>query len=160
VDCQVTELPLKPVQIAAHYQIKCAYDDIVQAGQITSDGVIILNKNQNIQRQRFTIMHELGHYLLGHIGGTPLYRDSTLTTAEQAADRFAVGMLMPACVLWALDIYDAKEIAKICNVSMQAAKIRAQRMQVLYKRNMFLSNPLEYQVYRQFREFINSYKKR
>ncbi len=158
IDCHVTELPLKPVQIAAQYQLQCVYDNIEQAGKVTSDGIILLNKNQSAQRQRFTVMHELGHYLLGHVGSNPRFRDSSRTEEEQAADRFAVGCLMPACVLWALGIHTAEDIAKLCNVSMQAAQIRAARMEVLYKRNMFLSHPLERQVFRQLQEFINSQK--
>ena len=156
IDCHVTKLPLKPVQIAAQYQLQCVYDEIEQAGKVTNNGIILLNKSQSVQRQRFTVMHELGHYLLGHVGSDPRYRDSSRTAEEQEADRFAVGCLMPACVLWALHATTAKEIAALCNVSMQAAEIRSRRMQILLARNKFLTHPLERQVFEQFQQFINN----
>ena len=98
-------------------------------------------------------MHELGHYLLGHLDNGEITSEN-----EEAADRFAADVLMPACVLWRLNLHTAQEIADLCNVSMQAAKIRAKRMEVLYDRNMFLSHPLERQVFNQFKDFINQNK--
>lgn len=77
---------------------------------------------------------------------------------EQAADRFAADILMPACVLWGLNIHTPEEIARLCNVSMSAATIRAERMEVLYQRNKFLTHPLERQVYAQFGGFIQKNK--
>lgn len=168
IDCGVTELPVKPVQIAKHYDLRCIVDNNIldsgESGRITgltdNSIAIVINDKQSVGRQRFTIMHELGHYLLGHLGDTPLSRSYSSIRPEEeiAADRFAADMLMPACVLWGLDIHTADDIAKLCNVSPQAAQIRSERMEVLYQRGKFLTHPLERQVFQQFQSFINRIK--
>lgn len=165
IDCGITELPVKPVQIAMHYGVSCAYSNTIQCdGKIGyKDGkiFIVVRKDQLQTRQRYTIIHELGHYLLGHLGDTPLSRsrDSVRPEEEYAANRFAADVLMPASVLWALDIHAAEDIARLCNVSPPAARSRAERMAVLYQRNKFLLHPLEHQVFQQFHRFIEQYNK-
>lgn len=167
IDCQVLKLPIKVVQIAARYDIVCRKSNKIDlcgaSGEIKRENgeiCIFTDESQNDRRRRFTIMHELGHYLLGHLGDEPLSRSESdcKPEEEQAADRFAADMLMPACVLWGLDVHTPEEIAKLCNVSMQAARIRAERMAVLYKRGKFLLSPLERQVYSAFGGFIQNYK--
>lgn len=79
---------------------------------------------------------------------------------EYQAERFAIDILAPACVLWGLNLHTAEDIAKVCNISMQSAHIRAERMEILYKRNKFLTSPLEKQVFEQFSDFIKQYKLR
>lgn len=71
-----------------------------------------------------------------HIQNNPKY--------EYEAERFAIGILAPACVLWGLNIHTAaEEISKLCNISITAARIRAQRMELLYKREQeFLEDVL------------------
>ena len=111
------------------------------------------------ERIRFTVAHELGHIVLGHVSR------KTVTTVnrepnprddpkETAANQFAARLLAPACVLWGLDIHSAEEIAKTCHISKQAAEFRANRMNTLYSRNKFLSSPLEQLLYQQFLPFI------
>lgn len=167
IDCGINELPIKPVQIAAHYGIVCRKSNKIDlcgaSGEIKKENgeiCIFTDESHTAERRRFTIMHELGHYVLGHLGDTPLSRSELDCDSdeEDAAERFAADMLMPACVLWGLGIHTPEEIAKLCNASIQAAEIRAERMAVLYKRNMFLSHPLEQRVYAQFSEFIQKYK--
>lgn len=156
IDCGISSLPIKPIHIAKHYDIQCkkisdermnGYSGKIKI--INGQAYILYNANDIPERQRFSIMHELGHYMLGHLEDSFLTKDN-----EESADRFAADVLMPACVLWGLNIHSAEEIAKICNVSMQAAQIRAERMEVLYNRNKFLISPLERQVFQQFRQFI------
>ncbi|MBO5449706.1 MAG: ImmA/IrrE family metallo-endopeptidase [Ruminococcus sp.] len=96
--------------------------------------------------QRYTIAHEIGHILL--VENSP----------EDAAERFAIGILAPACVLHALEIERAEDIAKLCNISITAASNRAERMKILNQRNAFLKHPLEREVYEQFKPFIQSKK--
>jgi len=60
---------------------------------------------------------------------------------------FASRFLAPACVLWGLNVHTAADIARFCEISKEAAEIRAKRMAELYKRNMFLTSPLERRVY-------------
>jgi hypothetical protein len=44
-------------------------------------------------------------------------------------------------------------------LTYQAATYRAQRMELLYKRNKFLTSQLERKVYSNFEDFINQYNK-
>jgi Zn-dependent peptidase ImmA (M78 family) len=101
-------------------------------------------------RIRFTVAHELGHILLG-------YEENLSPTEENEVDIFASRLLAPACLIWAMDIHDWKEIAKVFGISEKAAKTRATRMKVTYARNMFLTNQLEKKVYEQFKPFIEEY---
>lgn len=167
IDCSIFELPIKPVQIANSYGIHCKQTDKSVLGDasgeiklVDNEIFISFNVQEPSQRQRYTIMHELGHYLLGHLGNEPLSRSESecRPEEEQAADKFAIDMLAPACVLWGLNLHTAEEIAKICNISMQAAEHRAERMKLLYQRNKFLSHPLERRVFHQFEQFLNRNK--
>jgi len=127
---------------------------------ISGEPVIFYDKRCTEGRQRFTIGHELGHYLLGHvkpgqvtiINREPEPGDSP---AERQANQFAARILAPACVLWGLDLHDADEIAAACGISKQAAAFRAERMRVLYQRGKFLTAPEERRVYSQFENFIS-----
>ena len=67
---------------------------------------------------------------------------------------FAARLLAPACVLHELGITSAEKIAKVCNISITAAKHRAERMQILEKRNAWYRSPLERQVIKQFENYI------
>lgn len=111
-------------------------------------------------RCRFTIAHELGHIFLGHLmTNTSAYRTfATSDDNESAANVFARDLLAPACVLHELQILTAPDIATLCNISLEAAQYRAERMQMLEARNMFYTHPLERQVYKQFEQYIKEYR--
>ena len=121
--------------------------------------VILYNDGETPQRIRFTIGHELGHLVLGHVrpgehtrqNREPQPGDSPM---EQAANRFAADLLAPACVLWGLGLHSPEEIGEVCKISIQAARFRAERMEILYRRDKFLLHPLERAVYRQFGPYI------
>ncbi len=60
--------------------------------------VIRVNENDNLMRRRFTIAHELGHYVLhSNFGKEPLNADRSDVSdrAEWEANWFAAGLLMP-----------------------------------------------------------------
>lgn len=67
---------------------------------------------------------------------------------------FAGRLVAPACVLWGCNARTPEQITKLCDISLDAARLRADRMRVLYKREKFLSSPLEKKVYQQFEAFI------
>mgnify|MGYP002964285796 FL=1 len=96
------------MQIAKHYGIMCTYSDSLSCDGVisrTKDNVsIVIRKEQPRTRQRYTILHELGHYLLGHLD------KEYQSEAEYAADRFAADVLMPACVLWGLQLHTANDM--------------------------------------------------
>jgi Zn-dependent peptidase ImmA (M78 family) len=77
------------------------------SGQITNDGgayIIRVNRNEARERQRFTIAHELAHYLLHRhvIDSSPegitdnvLYRSGAPERIEYEANRLAADLVMP-----------------------------------------------------------------
>ena len=77
---------------------------------------------------------------------------------ETAANQVAARILAPACILWGLNLCKPEEIAQVCDISKQAATFRAERMEILYQRAMFLTSPLERQVYEQFLPFIKEFR--
>lgn len=84
-------------------------------------------------------------------------RENIVKSADETeADMFAARLLAPACVLWGINAQTAEQIATVCNISREAAKIRAERMEVLRKRGKFLTSPLERQVYQQFESYIQN----
>ena len=121
---------------------------------------IVYRDTEPSYRCRFTISHELGHIFLGHLLiNTPVYRTFAVRDdLESSANVFARDLLAPACVLHELHATTAEEIAKICNISMQAAKNRAERMAILEARNKYYLHPLERQVRQQFEQFIEEYR--
>ena len=78
---------------------------------------------------------------------------------ELEANIFARDILMPATVLAALDIHTPEEIMALCDISYQSARIRAERLELLYRTNKFNAHPLEKQVREQFDDFIRNYHK-
>lgn len=126
----------------------------------TGNGYRIVVPDCHIPQKRYTVMHEIGHIVMSHIQDEGRY--------EYEAERFAIDVLAPACVLWALNIHRPEDIAKLCNISITSARIRAERMDLLYKRereflrtrgrSCFLQSPLERQVFQQFKPFIDEHK--
>ncbi len=164
IDAKISELPVSISRIAQYYKIKIienkklktSYLKPNERGKIVladEKTIIILNDADSIPVQRYTVAHELGHILTDNNIGF------TREQEEYGAERFAIDILAPACVLWGLNLHTADEIAQTCNISMTAAQIRAERMEILYERNAFLTHPLERQVYAQFQNFISNNKK-
>lgn len=121
--------------------------------------LILVSRSVPVPRQRFTAAHELGHVLLGHLGTVGLVNREPGPTddpIEREANVFASRLLAPACVLWGCGVRAPEEIVELCNISLQAARFRWLRMEELYRRNRFLTSPLERAVFEQFRPFIEA----
>ena len=120
---------------------------------------IVFDDTDTLGKQRFTVAHELGHILLGHALKNGYYtRKSNIVKPEDetAADMFAARLLAPSCVLWGIGATTAQQIAAVCDISITAARIRAERLDLLRQRNAFLIAPLEREVYKQFDDFIKN----
>lgn len=165
IDYQIGKLPIDLKSITASMGVKIFVDKTRKIVSQKGYGVTIYHNDMTIiavspdlsrQTTRYTIAHEIGHIVLGHT----LSDMPALTPAEQEyqAERFAIGILAPACVLWGLDLHTPEEIAKACDISLTSARIRAERMKTLYARNAFLLSPLERQVFQQFKPYIDSLK--
>lgn len=166
IDNKVESLPVDIVQIVRNNGIRLLKNSRTdelrsgEAGISIFDGTqwyIVYDDLLPIGRKRFTVAHELGHIVLGHpliAGFHARTTGDSVTQTESEANIFASRFLAPACVLWGLNVHTAADISRICEISLEAAGIRAKRMEELYKRNMFLTSPLERQVYSQFKAFV------
>ena len=93
--------------------------------------MILLNSNMGHCRKRFTLAHEIGHILLGHMPAQ-LANGSIIEARygwqEAEANCFASELLMP---LPALEKFGVMSIAGICevfDVSPDAARIKARQL--------------------------------
>jgi predicted transcriptional regulator len=135
--------PVNVVGLAAAFGLKVYHDDLKAgvSGKIIKDPAhggtsgysIIINSNEAVNRQRFTIAHEIGHYLLhrDRIGDgltdDALYRSGLSTLEEVRANRLAADILMPFALIENA-IKDGKksveDLASVFRVSTQAMSVR------------------------------------
>ncbi len=119
---------------------------------------IIYKDSETPERCRFTVSHELGHIFLGHLlTAVPAcaYRTFTIRNdLESSANVFARDLLAPACILHELGATSPEDIAKICDISLEAARIRAARLRLLEERDAWYQSPLERKVSKQFKKFV------
>lgn len=173
IKCRINTLPVNLMAIARHYNIKIirySKSEYIKSLNVSeTDGfsffkdqpIIYYNDSKPYSRVRFTIAHELGHCILGHLSkGKVTNRinseaDTYTDPQEVQANVFARDLLMPATVLHSLNVQSAEDIAKLCSVSLQSAEIRYERLLELNKRDMYNKHPLERQVYEQFKSYIN-----
>jgi transcriptional regulator with XRE-family HTH domain len=137
---QVGHPPVDVVDLAGRFGSRVlgwALDDVV-AGillELPEGPALVINDNHPRGRQRFTMAHELGHLLLGHL--RTLYVDvsavegfspvsSRSRAAERDANTFAANLLMPGP--WVRDSWtkepDARRLADRFAVSEMAMGFR------------------------------------
>jgi len=138
--------PIDPIKCAKNLGVVVQSVDLdsdVSGLFVTKDNVsyIMYNRSEQKVRQRFTIAHELGHFVLHKdvslfIDKTQrvLYRDSSSTTGEKLKEReanaFAAALLMPRTLIdmEVLNIPNDKDIveflSKKFNVSELAMSFR------------------------------------
>ncbi len=140
---EAATVPIEVVQLAKRLGLRvfnAPWPDSV-SGKIQRDPkhggdsgfAIFVNQTHSHVRRRFTIAHEIGHYVLheSQIGDgifdDALYRSGLSNAVEAQANRMAADILMPRPLL---DRYvtingsDPARLAKIFDVSEAAMKIR------------------------------------
>ncbi len=95
---------------------------------------IAVNSAESPLRQRFTIAHEISHFLLhraqlenGDLIDDTMYRSGLSSTEEAAANKMAAHILMPFSLINALvsaGLNDVRSLAERLQVSKTAMKIR------------------------------------
>ena len=95
---------------------------------------IAVNASDSPLRQRFTIAHEIAHFILhrakleaGDVVDDTMYRSGLSTGDEVAANRLAAQILMPMNLIQALinqGVTDVQSLAARFQVSLPAMKIR------------------------------------
>ena len=186
IRCKSGSLPIKVVDVCKRMKLKVFpyTNEILNLYDVNwkeTDGfcvtlhrrpVIFYNPDTSKARQRFTIAHELGHIMRGHldtrsmINREPDPKDSS--PEEHEANIFASRLLAPACVLWGCNVTSAQQIASMCDISITSAKFRMARMEELYERerwfyakygkSCFLQSPLERKVFAQFKTYIEEHR--
>ena len=110
-----------------------------------NDGVWVIrvNKNQNIRRQRFTVAHELGHYMM-HRNKSESFTDEVFFRTEKKdaieyrANEFASQLLMPEERVRRAIAGGDRNLGKLSerfNVSSAAMKARVQELGYKLKQN-------------------------
>lgn len=100
--------------------------------------LIVVNSSESGVRQRFTIAHEIGHYLMHkdqdiHIDSSQTFfrRTGPSDTRELEANQFAAALLMPKSMLEAERDFNVDKLAKKYKVSAQAMTYRLINLQLL-----------------------------
>ena len=147
-------VPLELDKLCKALLIKIVYQPLFQnPGKNEISGIlsrnnegwtIYVNKNHHINRQRFTIAHELGHYFLHRHEGN-IFTDEIFFRAgylgnekqkmEWQANEFAASILMPRneieYYLNEKHITDIVELAEVFQVSTLAMRYQLERTQLL-----------------------------
>lgn len=143
--------PVDVIALALDQGLKISYFNPAQSKSNTLESVsglldkknstIFVNSTDPLARQRFTIAHELGHFIYNHdedkFGLN--YRDDIRdrNSAERQADDFAAEVLMPSPIVRKKikQYSDASptltEIASLFGVSNQAMKVKLDNMGLL-----------------------------
>lgn len=141
-------VPVEIEPIFRHYGLQLVKKDLDDkvSGMLVLNAdqkIVIINQNQSLQRQRFTAMHELGHFIL-HQDASEYFIDMTVEwrrenteglnrAQEVEANSFAANLLMPEQeiervveeqnFLYLTDD-EISKMAKIFKVSRPAMKVR------------------------------------
>lgn len=147
---QITRVPIDVEAIARMLgvNVRKAADETDLSGflyRANGQAIIGVNERHSARRQRFTIAHELGHFLLHSLSEVrmdvavqAMYRNARssegVAPEEIEANTFAAELLMPAALIEAdmanvsaVDILDDHEIEKMAedyDVSVHALTIR------------------------------------
>lgn len=92
--------------------------------------MIIINKSDYITRQRFTLAHEIGHYLLHNLKNN-IHFDcsySKNSNIEKEANNFAASLLLPNFILEKYSKFSIEDLSKIFLVSKQVVEIRLKNL--------------------------------
>ena len=176
LDTGIRNLPVKIVRVCNSFNIKVKGCNMESSGKtaLSPDGgyMILINSREPPKRQRFTCAHELGHILLGHVDELgKAYRDPHKedNPHETDANVFASRLLAPSIVLRDIGAFTANDISRIFDISIEAARFRAERLELLMKReekhletrnrSCFGISRYEREVEKQFREFIEKFNR-
>jgi Zn-dependent peptidase ImmA (M78 family) len=159
----VNSVPIDLDQIAESNQLTIRYEPMEDgvSGFLMAkgnSGVVVINDTHHINRKRFTIAHEIGHYVLHYDTAERLFYDTKISlynratvpsgqsapssadpVEEKEANMFASYLLMPTKELSAVfnrkgmtgDDSDIAALAQLFRVSEIAMSIRLQKLDLL-----------------------------
>lgn len=150
IDAGVKTLPVSMTAICNHLKIKLVETDDIKGGYTTvvNQPYIVVDSRLPAQRKRYTIAHEIGHNVLGHL------EDNDTHDQEESANIFALALLAPGCILRSININSVDEIMQICNISEAAARHRW----IMLKNHLrYYISPLAEELEEQFADFIKTH---
>ncbi|MGN1149378.1 MAG: ImmA/IrrE family metallo-endopeptidase [Sutterella sp.] len=126
-------LPIDPTQIAErcglHVRPEPSLQEIGLSGYLDGPNCeILVNPREPEPRRRFTIAHELGHYILGHGSANRGNSRSNCAQIEINANKFAAELLMPASVLRRYASLPSMELCEKFGVSAMALEYRLRNL--------------------------------
>lgn len=168
IHCNVSKLPIDSIDIATKCNATIATfsqnTSVLQSLNIelNDDGICVPIENrkailfyndnvQNIKRRNFTILHELGHFILNNF-------EKDYAVQEVETNMYAARIAMPAGVLFHCNANSPKDIETLCGTSQEAALKRWENYKLLLKRRKFETSELERKVLEQFKVFIEMNK--
>ena len=127
IECNIQEFPINCFEILQHYNFRLfTYDEIklsdpelfAIAKEYSDDAfkyknIICYNNSKSESRIRFSLMHELGHFILNHKNTTPDHEDE--------ADYFASCVLAPRAAIWRSGCRTAEDIHNMFGLSYSAS---------------------------------------
>lgn len=136
-----SECPVRLGQIAREFRVAIKVSSLPTgiSGQIKREGdgyVIRVNRHEARERQRFTIAHELSHFLLHKdmIDSSPdgikdnvLYRSGAPELIEYQANRLAADIVMPMACLKKTLHEDFKGIVTDTTIEILAARFQVSK---------------------------------
>lgn len=145
IDCvniikTISESAKVPLQIGTVSNVSSAFDAIAIYHPNVEVYQIILNRNKikypfkcsKDRRLNFTLAHELGHILLGHLIVPDELKSSQEKYIEEVeADEFAAKLLMPEKLILNTNFSSINDIADTFNVSTQAVWKRLNTLRIL-----------------------------
>jgi rubrerythrin len=175
-------LPIDPFKIAFSHgwkieaagdiakDLKCSHEYLLHKYVKSKDGaafycketneynIVFNEKVRSTGRIRWTLAHEIGHIVLGHLND---YNQSTISRGltenaydilEKEAHYFAGQVLAPPVILHKLKINSVSKLKNICKLSDEAASIRYNHLIEWIHKGKIL--PVERDIISQFYSFI------
>ena len=126
-ECNVTNFPIDSISILQHYgfrvltysELKKINFELYEICQNCTDDaftykkIVAYNENNTPERIRFSLMHELGHFIMD--------LPSTDKSFEDLADYFASNILVPRATIWHMRSDSVRNICRTYGVSCMAA---------------------------------------
>lgn len=126
-ECKIKDFPINCIEVLNHYgfklytykKIQDINPDVYKIAKSFSDdafkydNIICYNSSKDKNRIRFTLMHELGHFILGHMENSE--------TNEDEANYFASCMLAPRIAILKTGCNNADEIHDTFGLSYAAS---------------------------------------
>lgn len=120
--------------------------------------LIVYNDTNQYQRIRFTLAHEIGHILFGHVTKVCPERHRLPANVKDLQDRmcdeFARRLLCPSIALYMADCQSTEDIMFLCNVSREMASNTYRHYLQLQNRNRWLTDPIEQQLHENFKSYF------